>query len=287
MGSRYSKFKNLKGKFDVQSKFRQQQAPAFVFEFIHLLKSNKLKHVPSQYKDVYLGDSVFVLEKITKIEYCRRKRLNRKLIEICSNVVVYNDMYWQDGFFYGKMVRYDMDLFEYLKTEKLSVPYFLSSIVPTLKKLHSSGIYLQDIKPENIFLKIDEHVKFYFADLDYAFMADDFPLFVRDRPWIRTKQYSPELGRPKTPLEARRNDIYAIAVMVGRIEAFYNNGLVYNVFMTVKGTIMNKTFDDKWKIDKELVYSRHCANFIVNGVNYRQSIHRFLTLLQRANNYSA
>ena len=283
MGGKYTKFKRLSGKYIVSNKFKNKTTPAFVLEFMDLLKRNRLKYVTSQYKDVYMGEAVFVIEEISKVEFCRRRRLNTRLTELNCNVVVYTNMYWQDGYFFGKMFKYDMDLFEYLRTEKICIESLLESLVPTLKAIHACGIYLQDIKPENILIDIyDNHIKFYFADFDYAFMEEDFPLFVHKRPWIRTMHYSPELGKPKTVLEARRNDIYAIAVMVGRIETFYNNGLEYNVFLRPRGGIMDRNFDDKWNLDRDLIYADKCASFIISGLNYERVINRFLFVLKNS-----
>lgn len=288
MGANYTKFRHLVGKISLKNKFNIRKTPAFVLEFIDLLGRNRLQYVHSQYKDVYIGDSVFVIEKISNDEYIRRKCLYNHLNRLNYPVAVYSNMYWKDGYFFGKMFKYDMDLFEYLKTEEVDLKHLIKSLVPTLKALHASGIYPQDIKPENIFINIFEgHVDYYFGDLEYALVKGDFETGnIENRSWIRTKHYSPGFAKPSTALEARRNDIYAMAVMIGRIDSYYNNGFSYNVFLNYRGRIMSKDFDDKWKINKNLKYAEKCANFIISGLNYESCICNFLSVLQRTNNNS-
>jgi len=261
-------------------------APSFVLELFKLIRYGR-GSMKGDKKKVFLAEYVYIIEPISHVEYCRRRRLHLKL-EIINHVANYEDMYWYRGMFYGRMKRYDMDLFEYLREDNVDVSHLIKTLVPTLRKLHADGIYLQDIKPENIFVDIcTNHIKFFFADVDYAFMKRDFPLFVHERPWVRTKHFSPELGKPQNKVEAIRNDLYAMAVMIGRIETFYINGDLYNVFTKPRGRIMSRDFDDRWKMKKDYVYATYCANFIMSGMHYRHIIKRFLYTLETANNNSS
>lgn len=278
--------RSIKIKHPLINKKIPKNAPDFVLEFARLIK-NKHGTLYGQRKKIFLSDDVYVVEDISKVEFIRRQRIHKRLSDIKCNVATYKDMYWNNGTFFGKMKRYDMDLFDYLKDEQVCLPTLLRTLIPCLRAIHANGIYLQDIKPENIFLDIyPTHTQFYFADVDYAFVDHDFPLFVDRRPWMRTKDFSPELGKPRERLEAIRNDMYAMAVMVGRIETFYNNGEMYNIFTKHKGRILDREFDDRWKLNKEYVYAERCANFIMTGLHYEHVVLKFLYTLE-ATNYNS
>ena len=282
MGNRYIKIKHPQINAKVP-----KNAPGFVLEFIRLLK-NRRGTLQGDKKKIFKSEDVYILEPISRVEYCRRRRLHSRLTDLKCNTVIYDDMYWYDGLFFGKMKRYDMDLFEYLRDERINIPDMLRQLIPSLQMMHSYGIYLQDIKPENIFIDVHStnNIEYCFGDVDYAFLEEDFPLFIDDRKWLRTREFSPELGKPKTQLEARRNDMYAFAVMIGRIETFYNNGEMYNVFTKTKGRIIDRDFDDRWKLNEEYVYAEKCANFIMSGLHYKHVINKFLYTFNTTNNYS-
>ena len=281
MGNRYLKFRN----HDIPVKFYRFNTPGWCLKMIRMTNNGRFA-VQGKSKKIFLGEDVYVVEKISKAEFCRRKRLHTKLSQNNCGCATYTEMHWNNEYFVGKMPRFDLDLFEYLKEEKINIPEMLDQLIPSLQNIHASGIYLQDIKPENIFVNIfEDDLQFVFADVDYAFMSTDFPQFADKRPWIRTIEFSPEMGKPRSKSQATRNDIYAIAVLVGRIETYYNHNEVYNIFCKAKGSIINRDFDDRHKINREFVYAEMCANFILTGVLYRHCIKSFLHRLQCADNY--
>lgn len=287
MGTKYVKMRDsVAGRYMPGRKFKIKTTPVFILSFAYKLNRNRFKYKEGQFKDIYLAETAYVVEAISKKEFHRRVMINNEMV--CYEfVATYKTMHWYDGLFFGEMNVYDMDLFEFLKDEKINLKHFLDKMIPALQTLHANGIYLQDIKPENIFVDVFHNdINFLFADIDYALVKSDFPFEIQKRPWIRTKEYSPESRKPMSKMEARRNDLYAFAVMVGRIESFYLNDYMFNIFCKKKGNIISKTFDDRWKIPDEFKYSQKCANFIVSGMNYVSQIELFLLSLQRTNNNS-
>ena len=255
--------------------------PDFVNEFIYQYTFHQLKYIKGQYKDLFFCDNkVYGIEKISKTEFERRKILQKKIKNI-KNVVMYSESFYLNGCIIGIMDKYEMDLFELLKCSNIDIIDFVSQISSGLTHLHKCGVYIQDLKPENIFVNIDNQDRFvyYIADIEYAFMDSDFSNII-SRPWIRTLHYTPCLRKPKTKIEAVRNDYYAFAVMIGRIETFYHNNLQLNVFCEPRTSILEKDWDDRYKLEEwVLIYSKFCSDFIVERLYYKNDIINFIPTL--------
>lgn len=277
--------------------FKDRFLPTFVKAFLREYTLHKLTYVKAQYKDLFFHDGkVYALEEINNIEYNRRKIMRRKLLNMDVNFVMYNEIFYMHGCFIGVMEKYDMDLFEYLKTTKIDLDDFVCQICKVISSFHKNGIYLQDLKPENIFIKIEENdaPTYYIADFEYALMDHDFenPIFIKKRRWVRTLQYCPNVGKPTTIIEAVRTDLYALAVIIGRIETTYTNNVELNIFLNKRYRVVKEEWDDRKKLEhfKNNKYSTLCADFIAENFFYIEHINSFVTILtqlaKRTDNYT-
>ena len=196
---------------------------------------------------------------------------------------MYKEMFYFDGISIGKMDRYEIDLFELLKTCLVDLDDFVWKICRILKHLHDVGVYVQDLKPENIFVNINENeFVYYVGDIEYSFLNYDFvdPSVIKKRGWIRTLNFCPNVGKPKTKLEAMRNDYYALAIIIGRIETFYMKRVKLNVFCEPREGIFEDWDDrDSLKYIQGLKYSRFCSDFIVEKLFYKTHVENFIPTL--------
>ena len=255
--------------------------PNFVNFFFYQYKYHQLKYVKGEYKDLFFHDNnVYGLELISNSEFNRRIILQEKVQSI-DHVVMYNKMFYIHGVAIGVMDRYEIDFFELLKTCQINIDDFVQQICVILKNLHQHGVYIQDLKPENIFVSItSEKFVYHIGDIEYALMDGDFKDPVQKRVWVRTLNYCPNLGKPKTKLEAIRNDYYALAVIVGRLETFYVNETKINVFCEPRKSIFMEGWDDRYKLnDQDLKYSNFCSDFIVEKLFNKKDIKKFLPTL--------
>lgn len=254
--------------------------PKFVNSFIYQYNMHQLTYIKGEYKDLFFSDNkVYGIEIISETEFSRRIVLQDKIKNI-KNVVMYKEMFYLENVIIGVMDRHEIDMFELLKTCQINLDDFVKKICCILKKLHKNGIYIQDLKPENIFVDITETEFIYnIGDIEYALFDADFDTKM-SRLWVRTLNYSPNLNKPKTCLEAMRNDYYSLAVIIGRIETFYNNEIKLNVFCEARKGVFEEGWDDRYKLKGEnLKYSKFCSDFIVEKLFYKQHVQNFLSTL--------
>lgn len=259
------------------------EMPDFVNEFIYRYNMHQLKYLKAEYKDLFFHDDhVYGIERISESEFIRRQTLQKRVKSI-NNVCMYKEMFYLDGITIGKMKKYEIDLFELLKTCLVDLDDFVWRLCTTLTDLHEAGIYVQDLKPENIFVDMkDNEFIYHIGDIEYSFLNYDFvdPSFVKKRTWIRTLNFCPNLGKPQTKLEAIRNDYYALAIIIGRIETFYIRKVKLNVFCEPREAIFEHWDDrDTLKYIQGLKYSEICSDFIVEKLFYKTHVKNFIPTL--------
>ena len=148
--------------------------------------------------------------------------------------VTYSDMYWEKGIFYGKMLKYDSTLYDYIKGSNVHLPSLINTLIPCLKVLHNNGIYLQNISTKSIYVRVlSSHVEYSFGKVDYAFMKRDFPFFIAGRKWVKNPLYTASPYKPTIKYEAIRNDVYAIAILIGHIEMYLHGNKMLNIFLSL------------------------------------------------------
>ena len=130
---------------------------------------------------------------------------------------------------------YDYSL-QYMGTKNFKLHDFVYHMASTLLELHSSSVYLTDVKLENIFLSRN----WMYADTEYAFI--DPPLLDQSKydnlverkehirqmkkryRWMKTYNYLPDNRFPCTKKLLVRNDVFAFARCIGNIVSriFFN-----------------------------------------------------------------
>ena len=247
----------------------------FLKKVKRLYKSKSFELMEGNYKDILkTEDAVYAIEKIKPVQKYRRRRLYAKLVEANINVVIpthieYIEM--SDAILsVSSMDLFETDLFDYLANRTVDLKQFVSQISRTVQSIHQVGIYCIDFKPENILL--NSNMVFYIADLESALMKTDFvhPNILRRQRWVRTKGYDPGFGKPRNVEEAMRNDLYAMSLTIGRMEAYYTHKREYGVFTIPRCGMMPEGYDDRYRIPAEYKYSTFCAQFMVRDMMYTE-----------------
>lgn len=253
-----------------------KKVPKFVKLFFKMV--NNRDYSDCEYhvnKDIfYFSNFVYTIEFTKKKYLDRRKQLFKRIRQMkhSDNIVV------PDGIFYipiesnmGVIIQKmeyceGGDMFDFMfdplkhHNNIHKIVYDLSS---TLIELHENDIFLNDIKPENIFVSST----FKFGDIEEAFI--DQPFMNEDdyrdtekrlnflekgrRRWVRTLRYCPNRDYPMTRRLAIRNDIYAFIITI----AMYICKKVYNREPTI--------FTEK-NLPKTLMYEmKHKIHHVINN----------------------
>lgn len=215
-----------------------KKVPVFVRDFFELVNNRGYDDCEfHENKDIfYFSDFVYTVEFTKKYYVYRRKKLFKRIekMKYSKNVVVPESIFYipieeHSGVIIQKMEYCKGgDMFDFMfdpSKKHKDIHRIIHDLSSTLIELHENNIFLNDIKPENIFIS----TSFKFGDIEDAFIDqpfmndDDFKdndkklsFLVKNKTrWVRTLRYCPDKEYPITRKLAIRNDIYAFIMSLG------------------------------------------------------------------------
>lgn len=215
-----------------------KKVPLFIKNFFEMVNNREYSDCEfHENKDIfYFSDFVYTVEFTKKHYVERRTKLFERIKKMkhSSNIVIPDSIFYipienHKGVIIQKMEYCKGgDMFDFMfdsSKQHTNIHRTIYELSSTLIELHENNIFLNDIKPENIFISS----VFKFGDIEDAFIDqpfmndDDFKdtekrlhfLANNKTRWVRTLRYCPDKVYPMTRKLAIRNDIYAFIMTLG------------------------------------------------------------------------
>jgi len=248
-------------------------------------------------KDIYMCKQlVYSIEYVTAKHFKSRFELSKRIQSlephIRKHILLPNKSHYtpidvHSGIAFQEFVRCAMDMCDFctlyrgreqdaFREHAFDIDRFVLTLSMTLKRLHEVGVYLADVKLENILIKDGVYM---FTDVEYAFvdpptMTDKQytdPVY-RDlnsskRRWIKTAMYVPSDDYPLTQSMFIRNDVFALARCISRLMLSIRHNKHYRMF---SGDVDSILHDDRATIHArdpdvmKIPYIADCADCIVD-----------------------
>lgn len=259
--------KNTPSSYLVHKAVPIQILPSFVRSFYMDVLHDKCATCSQHaYKDLYFfKNHVISVECAKKENYYTRKKIFSRLKDLRHVLVPSNIFYLplkkDSGIVFQKMKYCKKgDMFDFMLNnmgkENINIDEFVFSMASTLIQIHKRGIFLTDIKLENILY--DD--TFYFSDFEHAFLDQKFLPETANKKeihehvlrskqsgqlWVRTVHYLPAPDFPYTQKMAIRNDVFALARCIGMLIVSNRFNLSLHIF---QGYTPYKVKDDRCEL---------------------------------------
>ena len=277
----------------VTSVLPKDDIPDFVIRFYGVINNNQYLYcIHNNYKDIFFcSNCVYTVER-TKFYIPNNVRTIHNLLRGDKHVLISHKIYYihltgTNGLLIQWMPLCDVgDLWHFCFKEKRSkeidIDGFVFTLATTLRTCHQKGIFLMDIKMENILGTTREHgIDWCFADIEYAFVDVDFiddesdleqvrryrMQMKNQYKWIKTKEYLPDFTYPYSRSLAVRNDVYAFARCLGTLICYQRYGQANTMFFGGDG---GKVYDNREAVNfiMDDEYIRLCGDCVIEYEKY-------------------